>query len=103
MSLKIRLRQQGRTNHLTYRLVLTEERTRRDGKYQEQLGWYKPEEKENTISVDGERIEYWLTKGAQLTEKARSLVKQAAPEVIKALDAREAAKKAKARAQRKKK
>ena len=103
MALKIRLRQQGRKNHLTYRLVLTDERKPRDGKYIELLGWYKPQEKENTVSVEGERIDHWLKHGAQLTEKARSLVKQAAPAVIKDLDARVLAKKAKARAARKKK
>lgn len=102
MALKIRLRQQGRKNLLTYRLVLTDERNPRDGKYNEMLGWYKPQEEES-VSVNGERIGYWLEKGAQLTEKARSLVKQAAPEVITALDARVAAQKAKKRAQRKKK
>lgn len=84
MALKIRLRQQGRTNRLTYRLVLADSKSPRDGKYVENLGWYCPcETKGDTVHVEQERIEYWLNQGAQLTEKARSLVKMAAPSVIK--------------------
>ena len=46
MALKIRLRQQGRKNRPFYRLVLTDSRTPRDGKYVEALGWYNPIEKD---------------------------------------------------------
>jgi small subunit ribosomal protein S16 len=84
MALKIRLRQQGRKNQQTYRLVLTDSRSPRDGKYLEVLGWYSPQESapEKTLSVQGDRVHYWLSLGAVLTEKAATLVKQAAPEVI---------------------
>ena len=84
MALKIRLRQQGRTNRLTYRLVLANSRSPRDGKYVEMLGWYCPcETKGNTLHVEAERVEFWLNQGAQLSEKAESLVKKAAPSVMK--------------------
>ena len=84
MALKIRLRQQGRTNRLTYRLVLADSKSPRDGKYVEMLGWYCPcETKGETLHVKAERVEFWLNQGAQLTEKAKSLVKQAAPSVMK--------------------
>ncbi len=82
MALKIRLRQQGRRNHAVYRLVLSEARFPRDGKYIEQLGWYDPHNKENTTHINDERVMHWLEKGAILTEKAAHLVKQAAPEVM---------------------
>ncbi len=42
MALKIRLRQQGRNNRPFYRLVVTDVRSPRDGKYVEMLGWYNP-------------------------------------------------------------
>jgi small subunit ribosomal protein S16 len=42
MALKIRLRQQGRKNRQTYRLVVTDIRNPRDGKYLEMIGWYNP-------------------------------------------------------------
>ncbi|MCH9631110.1 MAG: hypothetical protein S4CHLAM37_11240 [Chlamydiia bacterium] len=84
MALKIRLRQQGRTNRLTYRLILADSKSPRDGKYVEMLGWYCPcESKGNTLHVEADRVEFWLDQGAQLSEKAESLVKQAAPSVMK--------------------
>ena len=46
MALKIRLRQQGRNNRPFYRLVVTDARSPRDGKYVEALGWYNPFEAE---------------------------------------------------------
>ena len=84
MALKIRLRQQGRKNQQTYRLVLSDSRSPRDGKYIEILGWYNPQESESekTLSVQGERVHYWLSKGAVLTEKAATIVKRGAPDVI---------------------
>ncbi|WP_194844012.1 30S ribosomal protein S16 [Candidatus Clavichlamydia salmonicola] len=84
MALKIRLRQQGRKNHIVYRLVLSESRSPRDGRYLETLGWYDPYQSapEATLNVKGDRILYWLVQGAELTEKATFLVKQGAPKVL---------------------
>lgn len=84
MALKIRLRQQGRKNQQTYRLVLTDSRSPRDGKYIEVLGWYNPQapHEDKILSVEGARVDYWLNQGAILTEKAESLVKKGAPEVV---------------------
>jgi small subunit ribosomal protein S16 len=86
MTLKIRLRQQGRKNQIVYRLVITDSRSPRDGKYIETLGWYNPleSEPEKTLNVSGERIQHWLNQGAVLTEKAAVLVKRGAPEVLEA-------------------
>ena len=85
MALKIRLRQQGRKNHLVYRLVLSDSRSPRDGKYIELLGWYNPyeAEAEKNLKVDGDRVLHWLQQGAILTEKAEKLVERGAPEVLK--------------------
>lgn len=84
MALKIRLRRQGRTNRPFYRLVVTDARSPRDGKFIESVGWYNPIEskEELNVSVKPERIQHWLELGAQLTEKAESLVARAAPAVI---------------------
>lgn len=83
--LKIRLRQQGRRNQKTYRLVVMDARTPRDGKYLEMVGVYDPHQNgEKEITVQEDRIAYWLGKGAQLSEKAESLVKRAAPGALKA-------------------
>src|SRR5262245_60157730 len=86
MALKIRLRQQGRKNLQTYRLVLCDSRSPRDGKYIEVLGWYNPQESapEKNLSIQGDRVQHWLSQGAILTEKAAALVKRGAPDVIAA-------------------
>jgi len=85
MALKIRLRQQGRTNHTTYRLVVTDTRSPRDGKYIEMLGWNRPfDVKGVEATVNGERIMYWLAQGAQFSDNAKSFVARLAPDVLKA-------------------
>lgn len=86
MALKIRLRQQGKKNQYVYRLVLTESRTPRDGKYIELLGWYNPfeEEAEKSCSVQAERIQHWLDQGAIISERAEALLKRTAPKVFEA-------------------
>ncbi|MCP5470262.1 MAG: 30S ribosomal protein S16 [Chlamydiales bacterium] len=88
MALKIRLRSQGRRNHIVYRLVLTDSRNPRDGKYIELLGNYDPHQKEEDVKLNAERILFWLNNGAELTDKAKSLVKRGAPEVINELNRR---------------
>lgn len=82
MALKIRLRQQGRTNRQTYRLVVADVRSPRDGKYVEMLGWYDPTQVDNNIVVNEERTNYWLSQGAEFTDQARAIVKKAAPQVV---------------------
>lgn len=82
MALKIRLRQQGRTNRQTYRLVVADVRSPRDGKYVEMLGWYDPAHTENNMSVNAERTAYWLSQGAEFSDQAKAIIKKVAPEVI---------------------
>lgn len=103
MALKIRLRQQGRHNRATYRLVVTDGRAPRDGKYVEMLGWYAPFEStpENTLSIKEDRIQHWLDQGAQLTDKAKTLVAKLAPAIVKRQTQKEVACRAKACAKRK--
>jgi small subunit ribosomal protein S16 len=84
MALKIRLRAQGRNNRETYRLVLADSRSPRDGKYIEMLGWYNPfENDERNVSIKADRIQHWLDQGAQMTESAQTLVKKIAPAVVR--------------------
>ncbi|MBF5059499.1 30S ribosomal protein S16 [Candidatus Neptunochlamydia vexilliferae] len=93
MGLKIRLRQQGRTNRLTYRLVVTDSRSPRDGKYVENLGHYDPHVEGNGDSaVNEERLQHWVDLGAELSEKARAIVARKAPGVMKSIRERALAK-----------
>lgn len=103
MALKIRLRQQGRNNRAFYRIVLTDVRAPRDGKYVEALGWYNPigKDPESTLSIKLDRVQHWLDQGAQLTEKTQSLVAKAAPDVIRQQTQKAVQNRAKAKAKRK--
>lgn len=86
MALIIRLRQQGRNNRPFYRMVLTDVRNPRDGKYVEALGWYNPFEAEldKCLSLDTARIEHWLHQGAMISERAQALVEKVEPRIIQA-------------------
>ncbi|MEI8366042.1 MAG: 30S ribosomal protein S16 [Parachlamydiaceae bacterium] len=103
MALTIRLRQQGRNNRPFYRLVLTDVRNPRDGKYVEALGWYNPFETEldKSLSLDTARIQYWLNFGAIISERAEALVKKVSPAIIHAQTQKAVALRAKAAVKRK--
>jgi small subunit ribosomal protein S16 len=100
MALKIRLRQQGRNNCQTYRMVVTDVRSPRDGKYIEMIGWYQPAEDENNLHVEAERVSHWLKHGAQMTHHAEALIAKAAPEVLKEYRKHKEAKRVKQAAKR---
>jgi small subunit ribosomal protein S16 len=103
MALKIRLRQQGRTNRTVYRVVVADVRSPRDGKYVESIGWYNPIESvpEKTLFLNTSRMQYWLDRGAQLTESVDCLVKKAAPELKRRLTEKKLALREKTRAKKK--
>lgn len=103
MALAIRLRQQGRKNHTMYRVVVMDERSRRDGKYLEALGWYNPHETEpeRSLSLQADRIQHWIGLGAQMTESVTCLVQKAAPSIIRNKTEHALAQAAKRRAKRK--
>lgn len=103
MALAIRLRQQGRNNHAVYRIVVMDERSRRDGKYLEALGWYNPYEtvEDRSLAVKADRIQHWLSLGAQMTESVQCLVQKVAPSVVSWKTERTLAQLAKRREKRK--
>ena len=100
MAVKIRLRQQGRKNRQTFRLVVTDIRNPRDGKYLETLGSYNPHSAQSNLQLNTERLNYWLSKGAELSPSAEKLVKGVAPEVIQALKTKQNGARVKQAAQR---
>jgi len=103
MALKIRLRQQGRTKRAFYRLVVTDSRSPRDGKYLEALGWYNPIEAEQDKQsfVKPDRLKHWLSVGAQLTDNAAALIKRIEPAVMRIQVEKEVEHRAKAASKRK--
>ena len=91
---KIRMRRTGCTNHATYRIVAADERSPRDGKFLEILGWYDTQIKENNFKLDLERVDYWMSKGAKPSTTVASLIRRAKNPNLKPHHARKAAPKA---------
>ena len=77
MSVIIRCRKTGANNDPSFRIVATDRRNPRDGKYLEALGWYDPMKKDTNFLVKVERIEEWLKKGAMISPAAKTLYNKA--------------------------
>ena len=73
---KIRMRRTGCTNHAAYRIVAADERSPRDGRFIEEIGYYNPMTEPATIKIDAEKAQQWLKNGAQPTDTARTLLKK---------------------------
>ena len=73
--LKIRLAQTGSTNRKTYRVVAIEEGKRRNGRTVEILGFYNPLVTPPQIRIQKDRVEYWRSKGAQVTPVVEKLLR----------------------------
>ena len=95
MVLKIRMRQQGRANRQTYRLVVTDIRNPRDGKYLEMLGWYNPYNQKTDSEIDIARVQHWLGLGAQMSPNVQMLIARIAPEVMKQIQTKQQARRLK--------
>jgi len=77
MSGKIRLRRTGRKKSPTYRIVVADSRSPRDGKFIEIIGQYMPRSGDKAVNLLTERVNYWLDSGAQPTDTVRSLLRKA--------------------------
>ncbi len=82
MATKIRLRRTGTTNLALYRIVVADARSPRDGRFIENLGHYDPrKEGKEKVVVNLERLKYWLSVGAQMTDSVIPLVKAQGVEI----------------------
>ncbi len=77
MAVKIRLRREGRKKTPMYRIVVADSRAPRDGRFVEIIGQYQPRIAENAINLKLDRVNYWLSVGAQPTDTVRSLLRKA--------------------------
>lgn len=84
MAVKIRLSKTGRKNRSSFRIIAADTRFPRDGRLIEVLGHYDPHEKDEQqkFQFDRERVDYWWTQGAQLTESVFAFFKKRYPELI---------------------
>jgi len=78
VAVKLRLKRMGRRHRSFYRLSAMECRCPRDGRVLEELGWYDPAAKQSDkqVSLERDRIEFWLKAGAQPTDTVRQLLKR---------------------------
>jgi small subunit ribosomal protein S16 len=76
MAVAIRLRREGNRNNPHYKVVVTDKRSPRDGKFIEIVGSYDPKKTGTNYKIDVERIEHWVKNGAQMSDTVRSMVKK---------------------------
>jgi small subunit ribosomal protein S16 len=76
MAVKIRLKRMGKKKAPSYRVVVADARSPRDGRIIENLGWYNPLVEPSVIKVDEEKVLRWLSNGAQPTESVEMLLKR---------------------------
>ncbi|GAA2104163.1 30S ribosomal protein S16 [Streptomyces albiaxialis] len=75
MAVKIKLKRLGKIRSPHYRIIVADSRTRRDGRAIEEIGLYHPVQNPSRIEVDSERVQYWLSVGAQPTEPVAAILK----------------------------
>ena len=74
VAVKIRLKRLGKIREPYYRVVVADARTKRDGRAIEEIGKYHPKLEPSLIQIDSERVQYWLSVGAQPTEQVQHLL-----------------------------
>ncbi|MGH9145031.1 MAG: 30S ribosomal protein S16 [Vicinamibacterales bacterium] len=72
----IRLRRAGSKKRPYFRIVVTDSRAARDSSFVEILGHYNPRTRPALVDVQRERVDYWVSKGAQLSDSVRTLIKR---------------------------
>ncbi|MGB2840267.1 MAG: 30S ribosomal protein S16 [Actinomycetes bacterium] len=75
MAVKIKLKRIGKMHQPHYRIVIADARTARGGRAIEEIGQYHPIENPSRIQVDSERVQYWLSVGAQPTEAVAAILR----------------------------
>ncbi len=74
MSVKIRLKRMGAKKHPFYRIVVANSTNARDGKFIETVGHFDPLLEQSAVTINVERVKYWLSVGAQPTDVTRALL-----------------------------
>jgi small subunit ribosomal protein S16 len=76
MAVSIRLRREGTKNRPYYKVVVADRRSPRDGKFIEIIGAYDPKKPGHNSTLKIDRVDYWISKGAQPSDTVRSLIKK---------------------------
>ena len=76
MAVSIRLRREGAKNRPYYKVVVADSRSPREGRFIEIIGTYDPKKPGHNSTLNIDRVEYWISKGAQPSDTVRSLIKK---------------------------
>lgn len=78
MAVRIRMKKIGRKHRPFYRICVMDSRVHREGKAIEEVGWYDTsiDDKSKRVKIDMERVDYWVSVGASLSERVATLVKK---------------------------
>ena len=76
MAVKMRLKRIGAKKAPFYRVIVADERSPRNGKFIDEIGYYNPLTNPADIKIDADKAKKWLSNGAQPTETVRSLLKK---------------------------
>lgn len=74
MAVKMRLIRTGKKKQPSYRVIVIDGRSPRDGRYLDQIGRYDPRQEPSLVEIDNEKAVDWLRKGAQPTDRVRKLL-----------------------------
>ena len=80
MSVRLRLKHTGTRNAKCYRIVVMDQRMSRDGRAIEEIGFYNPRSKVETVKLD--RADYWIANGAQVSETVGDIIERARKGVV---------------------
>jgi small subunit ribosomal protein S16 len=75
MSVRVRLTRVGSKKNPIWRVVVSDQRSPRDGRFIETIGHYNPQTDPSTIVIDEERFQHWVSRGAQPTNTVQKLVR----------------------------
>lgn len=76
MSVRIRLKRMGAKKNPFYRIVVSDSRSPRDGRFIEELGYYNPGTDPVTFKINDEKVQEWLSRGAKPSETVKKLLQQ---------------------------
>lgn len=76
MALTLRLQRHGNTHKPFYHIVATDSRRPRDGRFIEKLGYYDPNHEPSVMEVKAERVQYWYSHGAIVSNTVKNILKQ---------------------------
>jgi small subunit ribosomal protein S16 len=77
MAVRIRLKRVGAKKRPFYRIVVADSRSPRDGAFIDEIGFYNPTTDPTTLSIDSDKAQEWLQKGAQPSDTVKSLLNKA--------------------------